>query len=114
MRFDKDNPPPFESVLLEKNDKGQFVLHIASDTAGDLKLTLANSVAISLFEILTNAGALQLEIEKLLPVEQENFPLEIAFNVVRGVGWFKAMAPEALAAQKMNGIFGAGPAQKGN
>lgn len=110
--FEKD--PPFETVLINKDEHGKFTISVASDLCGDVRATLSTAVSIALFNAVTNALALQLELDKLAPEEREKFPLEIALNVVRGIGWFKAMSPEALAAHELNGAFGAPPAQKGN
>jgi hypothetical protein len=114
MTIDPKKPPPFESVLIDKDESGRFVLNLASDECGDVKIALSPAVSHALFEVLVNTMSLQVEIDKIPPDEQASFPLEVASNVVRGIGWFKAMAPEALVAQQLNGIFGASPAQKGN
>jgi hypothetical protein len=114
MTIDPKKPPSFESVLIDKDEEGRFVLNIASDECGDVKIALSPVVSHALYEVLVNTLSLQIEIDKLAPEEQASFPPEVASNVVRGIGWFKAMAPEALVAQQLNGIFGAGPAQKGN
>jgi hypothetical protein len=106
--------PPFERVLIEKNEEGAFVISVESKLCGDVKMTFAEAVSIPVFEALTNALTLQLEIEKLKPAEQKTFPLQVATNVVKGLGWFKALDPKALAAHDFNGIFGAAPPQKGN
>jgi VIT1/CCC1 family predicted Fe2+/Mn2+ transporter len=106
--------PPFESVLVQQNAEGVFEISIKSKLCGDVDATLAPAVAIALFEVVTNALALQLEIDKIPPEKQETFPLEVATNVVKGLGFFKAMSPEALAAHELIGAFGAPPALKGN
>lgn len=111
---DSKKLPPFDSVLIDKNEEGRYVLRIASDECGDVDSTLSPAVTLALFDAIVKALILQHEIDKLKPEEREKFPLEIAEDVVRGIGWFKAMGPEALVAQQLNGMFGAAPAQKGN
>ena len=114
MTSDLKKLPPFDSVLIDKNENGQFVLNMASDECGDVKIVLVSAVAIALFETLVNAMTLQLEIDKIPVEHREKFPLEMAANVVRGSGWFKAMGPQEMVAQQFNGIFGAASAQKDN
>ena len=115
---DKENvlqkESPFETVLIDKQENGVFTISVESKLCGDVKATLSTAVALALFGAVTNALALQLELDHLKPEERERFPLDIAFEVVRGLGTFKAMDPQALVAHELNGVFGAPPPRKGN
>ncbi len=96
----------FDSILIDRDENGDFTLHIESVEAGDVLIRLSPSVNLALNECILQAITLQRELDQLDPVIKNGFPLEMARGVVRGNAFFKALAPDVLLAQQLDGMFG--------